>query len=399
MRALFVTNPALGHFHPLVPIAQALEGAGHLVAFASMPYLAACVEGSGFRFFPTGPTHQDLLATPEMQENARLTDPVARRELTRQRVAPGVVPRLTLPDLMSWCESWIPDLIIDENYEFAGRVAGDRLGIPYATVKVGDVYPYAARHQLAPAMDAHRASVGLPPDSDAAMLFRYLYLVNEPESFQVEHGQLPPTTFRCRRVVFDRSGEEGLPVWLPELPSRPTVYATAGTAVNRTAGLLETFSAALADEPINAILTIGRDREPSEFVGLPHNVHVERYIPQSLVLSACDLVVSHCGSGTMYATLDSGLPMVNVPIGMDQLENAARCAALGLGVTVEFSDMSVEAIRGAVRDVLGDPKYRENARRMQREMQALPAPSDVVALLERLAGEQRPYAQALAAQV
>jgi UDP:flavonoid glycosyltransferase YjiC (YdhE family) len=68
-------------------------------------------------------------------------------------------------------------------------------------------------------------------------------------------------------------------------------------------------------------------------------------------------------------------------------------------VTGEFSDLSVDAIRAAVREVLGDAKYRENAQRMEREVRALPAPSDVVALLERLAAEQRPYAEPLAAQV
>jgi hypothetical protein len=28
-----------------------------------------------------------------------------------------------------------------KNYDFAGRVAGHRLGIPFATLKMGDVYP------------------------------------------------------------------------------------------------------------------------------------------------------------------------------------------------------------------------------------------------------------------
>jgi UDP:flavonoid glycosyltransferase YjiC (YdhE family) len=392
MRVLFITNPGVGHFHPLVPIAQALEAAGHLVAFAALPSFALSVEASGFRFFPIGPTASEVRATAEMKEIAGTTDPVARRELMRRRVLLEIVPRLTLPDLLSWCESWAPDLIVDENYEFAGRIAGERLDIPYATLKVGDVYPYATRHTLVPAMDRLRTSVGLPPDSDGAMQFRYLYLVNEPESFQIERENLPPTAFRCRRVVFDRSGEEQLPKWVHDLPPRPTVFATAGTAVNRTPGLLETFAAALADEPINAILTIGRDRDPAEFGLLSDNVRIERYIPQSLVLPVCDLVLSHCGSGTMYAALDHGLPMVNVPIGMDQLENASRCATLGLGVTVQSSGLSVDAVRAAVREILGDPSYRERAECMQRDMHGLPGPAEVVALLEGLAVEKRPYA-------
>jgi UDP:flavonoid glycosyltransferase YjiC (YdhE family) len=394
MRVLFVTSPAVGHFHPLVPIAQALEGAGHLVAFASIPDFASLVEASGFRFFPIGPTLVDLHATATMQEYADLTDPIARREQIRKVAAPILLPRATLSDVLSWCESWTPHLIVDENYEFAGRVAGERLEIPYVTLKVGDAYAYAARHELVPAMDAHRTSVGLSADPDGAMLFRYLYLLNEPESFEIEREHLPPTAFRCRRVVFDRSGEEQAPVWLRDLPRRPTVYATAGTTVNRTPGLLETFVAALADEPINAIVTIGRDRDPAEFGLLPENVHLERYIPQSLVLPICDLVLSHCGSGTMYAALDHGLPMVSVPIGMDQLENADRCAALQLGVTVQFSALSADAIRGAVRQVVADPSYRERAQRMQRDMHALPGPGEVVPLLERLAVEKRPYTRA-----
>jgi UDP:flavonoid glycosyltransferase YjiC (YdhE family) len=390
MRILFVTSPAAGHFHPLVPIAQALEGAGHQVAFAALPDFASSVEASGFRLFPIGPSLEEIRAGAEMQAYTGEADHLARREMVRQRIAPVVLPRATLPDLLSWCENWHPELIVDENYEFAGRVAGELLGVPYATLKVGDAYPYAARHKLVEAMDALRTSVGLPTDPDGTMLFRYLYLVNEPESFQTVPAELPPAAFRCRRVVFDRSGAEQRPAWLDYLPAGRTVYATAGTMVNKTPGLLEAFVAALCAEPVNVIVTTGRDRDPADFGPLPENVHIERYIPQSLVLPACDVVLSHCGSGTMYAALDHGLPMVNVPIGMDQPDNAARCAALGLGVTVEWPAPSVDAIRAAVGEVLAEPAYRQNAQRIQHDMHALPGPDEVVALLERLAVEKQP---------
>jgi MGT family glycosyltransferase len=163
----------------------------------------------------------------------------------------------------------------------------------------------------------------------------------------------------------------------------------AGT--NKTPGLLESFCEALRDEPINAIMTIGRDRDPGEFSGRPDNVRIERYIPLSLALPACDLVLSHCGHGTMYAALDHGMPMVNVPVGMDQPENAARCKRLKLGITIDASVRAAESIRGALRAVLAEPSYRVNARRVQREMHALPGPSEVVAVLERLARDKQPF--------
>ena len=35
MRALFTSFPGYGHFHPLVPLARAVQDAGHSVAFAT----------------------------------------------------------------------------------------------------------------------------------------------------------------------------------------------------------------------------------------------------------------------------------------------------------------------------------------------------------------------------
>ncbi len=53
MRILFATLQFSGHFHPLVPIAQAAMAAGHEVAFACAPPIPT-VERAGFRVFPAG---------------------------------------------------------------------------------------------------------------------------------------------------------------------------------------------------------------------------------------------------------------------------------------------------------------------------------------------------------
>jgi UDP:flavonoid glycosyltransferase YjiC (YdhE family) len=79
---------------------------------------------------------------------------------------------------------------------------------------------------------------------------------------------------------------------------------------------------------------------------------------------------------------------------MDQPEDAARCARLQLGLTIDPTRRTAGAIRNAARQVLADPTYRANARRVQREMQALPGPSEVVAVLERLARNKEPLINA-----
>lgn len=387
MRVRFTCIPGTGHFHPLVPIARALQAAGHDVRFASAPLLAAQVAAAGFPFFPAGDDERAMvLAVPDLHA----LPPLVQRDVNRHRGFPVILPASRLPGLLTLAEGWPPDLVVSDNYEFAGRVAAERWGVPHAAVQVAHVYPYNERRALVPAMDALRASAGLPPDPAAAMLFRYLYLLCEAPQFRPDDEVLPPTAHRLRRVLFDQSGDERLPDWAADLPERLTIYATLGTFFGRTPGVVAAIVDGLRDEPLNLIVTVGRDLDPATFGPPPANVRIERYIPQSLLLPTCAAVISHCGSGTMYAALDHGLPLVNIPIAADQPENAARCAALGIGVTVGPEERTPEAIRAAVREVLANPTYRANAERVRDAMAALPGPEHAVGLLERLVVEKRP---------
>jgi len=175
--------------------------------------------------------------------------------------------------------------------------------------------------------------------------------------------------------------------------ARPTVYVTLGTVFSRAPAANSVFTAVLAalrDEPVNLIVTVGRDNDPAQFGPQPPNVHIERFIPQSALLPHCDLVVHHGGFSTVTGALNAGLPMVVIPISADQPYNAACCTALGVGVVIEPDSVSPEAIRAAVREVMDTPSYRQKAEHVRDEMAALPGPEHGVTLLERLAVEKQP---------
>jgi MGT family glycosyltransferase len=187
----------------------------------------------------------------------------------------------------------------------------------------------------------------------------------------------------------DRSGAEGLPAWVAALPDRPVVYVGLGTVSNEPA-VFRAFIAGLRGEALTAIVTVGRDQDPADYGPPPASVHIERYIPLSLLLPHCDLAVTSGGSGTLTAALAHGLPVVVVPILADHPANAARCAELGLGRVVPPADLTPETAREAVLAVLGDSTYRQNTERVRDEMAALPGPEYAVELLERLAAERQP---------
>src|SRR5467141_1019580 len=76
MRVLFTTLPGAGPFHPLVPLAQTLQAAGHEVAFACARSYCPTVEATGFRCFPAG---FDWLLSDREPVYARVQEEVARR--------------------------------------------------------------------------------------------------------------------------------------------------------------------------------------------------------------------------------------------------------------------------------------------------------------------------------
>src|SRR5947208_3407818 len=112
-------------------------------------------------------------------------------------------------------------------------------------------------------------------------------------------------------------------------------------------------------------------------------MYIERYIPQSLLLPICSLVITHGGSDTIMDALSMGLPMVIIPIAADQPQNAQLCAQAGAASVIEPDERTPEAILHSVRMVLRDPTYRQAAQRLQQEIQEMPGLEYAVELLER----------------
>ena len=385
MRVLFTAAPTPAHFHIQVPIAHALREAGHEVAFATGPNVVPRLARLGLAAFPVGPPY-----APAAGERPADMRQAAWWNWERTYVGPPAAARLA--DLLPLCDRWRPDLIVRENTEFAGCVAAEVRGIPHALVQNGNLAVLGSlpHGPLVERLDALRAVAGLPPDPDLAMPFRYLVFLPVPRSFHDPALPLPPTAHFLRPLAFDRTGDEGLPGWLDDLPPRPTVYMTLGTVYNGRADLFAAAIAGLRDEPINLIVTVGRDQDPAQFGPQPSHIRVERYIPQSLLLPRCAMMINVAGLNSLRSAFEHGLPLVLLPLVGEQGFNAARCAALGMARVLDPQAATPDAVRGAVLAVLADPAYRESAARVRDEVATMPGPEHAATLLEQLATDQRP---------
>jgi UDP:flavonoid glycosyltransferase YjiC (YdhE family) len=98
-------------------------------------------------------------------------------------------------------------------------------------------------------------------------------------------------------------------------------------------------------------------------------------------------------------TLANGVPLVGAGMSEDKAEVNNRIAWSGVGINLKTATPSPEQIRAAVREILGNQKYRQKAKQIQIEMSFYNAPEMSVALLEQLAITKQPITSNLPKQV
>jgi UDP:flavonoid glycosyltransferase YjiC (YdhE family) len=338
------------------------------------------VEALGFPAFAAGsdvgltPVKRPLLELDAQREERAFAEGFARR-ISRERA----------DDMLPLCVAWLPDVLVCEETDFGAVVVAERLGIAHATVLVSAAGSFV-RHELnAGPLNDVRAENGLPPDPELVMLSRYLVLSPFPPSFRDPRYPLPATAHAIRPSDPDPGSTSVAPAWAAGRQDAPTVYFTLGTVFNVESGdLFVRVLAGLRDLPVTVVVTVGRDLDPAELGSQPANVRMERYIPQSVLLPHCSLVVSHGGSGSVIGALAHGLPMVLIPMGADQPHNAARGQALGVARVLDPQLATPAMVREAVSMVLAEPAYRRAAERIRDEIASLPGPAHAMTLLERL---------------
>ncbi len=391
MHLLFTCIGATGHFHPLVQLARYALASGHQVVFATGAAFCPVVEAAGFRAIAAGFDYAGAPLDDWFPQLRALHGDDYRRFVARS-VRVQAQARRMVPDLLRFGEQgYHPDLVVRDAAEYGGCLAAEVWGVPHASVRTAySPSSFGRRHVVGPDLADLRRAYNLPADDALEMPFRYLHLAGEPPDFWPLDDPPAPTSHLFRPAIFDRPGSEDLPRWVAELPKRPTVCVTLGTHMNRSTETFEAVLTGLRAEALNLVVLVGRNIDPAHFGSQPDNVYIARYVPLSLLLPRCDLVLSHAGFSTLVTTLDNGLPSVLIPLGADQPDNARSCARLGVARVLEAHERGAGAIQAAVQGVLSNPQYRARAEGVRDSMRRLPAAAHALALVERLASEGRP---------
>jgi UDP:flavonoid glycosyltransferase YjiC (YdhE family) len=383
-RVLFTAPAGLGHIHPMAPLARAMAARGHDVLWAVPTDGVGHVERTGVRAVAVAPA--GLTSPADVRRRYPELDalpPLEVGDVMFGKLFGAMVAPQMLAGLAPVALEWRPDLVVADAAEFAGHIVAAELGVPSITKGFGPLLPErrvaAAGEEVAPLW----RSRGLE-ERPYGGAYETLYLDIYPPGLQPAAAAHVPRRQLLRPVTDDGELETASPLPFPDARSHaPLAYVTMGTVFNDPEPL-RVVVAALGDLDVRGLVTVGPQADPAVVGVQPAHVSVERYVPQTLVLPHCDLVVSHAGSGTVLATLALGLPQVCLPQGADQFLNAAAVASAGAGISFMPGEGDADAVRDAIARVLDDASFRDASGRVRSAIASMPSPEEVAAGLEAL---------------
>ncbi|XP_035877268.1 UDP-glucuronosyltransferase 2B31-like isoform X4 [Phyllostomus discolor] len=98
------------------------------------------------------------------------------------------------------------------------------------------------------------------------------------------------------------------------------------------------------------------------------NTRLYKWIPQNDLLGhpKTKAFITHGGTNGIYEAIYHGIPMVGLPLFADQPDNIAHMKAKGAAVRLDFNTMSSADLLNALKTVINDPSYKENAMKLSR---------------------------------
>jgi UDP:flavonoid glycosyltransferase YjiC (YdhE family) len=163
---------------------------------------------------------------------------------------------------------------------------------------------------------------------------------------------------------------------------RPVILVNQGTIAKDLNDLVVPTIAGLRSE---RMLVVAVPVEEGQLGKRPENTRTEPFIPFGHLLPYVDVMVTNGGYGGTQRALAQGIPLVVSGETDDKMEVAARVEWSGAGINLRKKRPSADEIRNAVKKVLANPTYRENAKRIQADFAKYNAPAKAAELLEALA--------------
>lgn len=419
-RFLFVMWEGGGNVPPQLGIAQRLVQRGHSVRVMSDPCNEAEVRAVGCDFVPyvRAPHRHDKTRETTIISDYEAKNPTDAFLLLQKRLMFG--PALAFAeDVLAELNRQPADAVAINDVLFGAMIAAEKANVPSIILMpncylgpargfplagmpplqgplgrlrdaiVGKIFSGMVAKGL-PALNDARIQLGLPPVKhpydQMAQAERVLVLTSQDFDFKAEW--LPANV----RYVGPQLND---PVWTqtwdspwPQEHPDPLVVVSFSTTFQNQPEILQRVIDALGGLQVRGMVTLGPTLNARQF-RIPNNVIVRASAPHAQIFPEAAAVVTHAGHGTVIRALASGVPLVCIPMGRDQNDNATRVVVRGAGLRLKPGD-EVSKIRDTIQRVLENPEFRVNARHLASAIQRDAQASTAVEEMEKVADKRVP---------
>jgi UDP:flavonoid glycosyltransferase YjiC (YdhE family) len=219
-----------------------------------------------------------------------------------------------------------------------------------------------------PEMNKACAQIGVPGMAHVVDIFdrpaRVLMAMSQ--AFDFEADWLPANVRYVGPLLDQPSWSE--PWQAPWRSSGPRVLLAGSTGAQGQGGMVQKMLNAMGGLEVEAVATAGPNL-PLHMLAAPANVHLLRSAPHDSVMPEVSAVITQGGHGTVNRALINGLPLLVMPMGRDQGDNAARVEANGAGLRLPPTATESE-IAAALTRLIEEPHFRQAAARLGNAIKA-----------------------------
>ena len=379
-KALFFSLPLHGHINPALPLVRELVTQRDEIIFYAADAFAAKIEQTGAHYRPYRNAFlSEITQVPERLDQLSWL-------LTRTTAE-------VLGDELNDFRRERPDYIITDYVAPWGQWVAEILGVPVVT----SVPTFAFNRRVLAFGFAH----GVRPRSGRSLLakmrhlgkalllrrrLRQRYGVRGPGITGLMFGRSNLNIVYTSRLfqpcadTFDRTFQFVGPSITPRTEAVPfpwekarhpvLVYISLGTLFNTDTSFYRSCFEAFRGEDIQAIMSVGANVSPGGIGPVPPNFIVQSYVPQLEVLARTSAFVTHGGMNSVSESLSHGVPVVVIPQMGEQEIVGRRVEDLGAGLYLARAEVTAEKLRDAVRRLLAEDRFREQAALVRESFQS-----------------------------
>ena len=402
-----------GHLNPMTTLARRLKARGHDVVFISVLDTEPYVRAAQLPFIPYCEKEFPLGSVRPKTDQLGKLEGQAALEVAIRLVANGL--ESAFRNLAQTLREANVDALVLDQVNYGLGLVPMHLGMPYVHVSNALHFDYSGNtpfavfdwpHETTPeALVRNKAGlagfmrsyepatsvahfyakqVGLNIDwSDPlATMSELAWLTQAPKEFDFQSFHWPPQ-FHYTGPFHDGQGriESDFP-W-DRLTGEPLIYASMGTLQNGLESTFSTIAEAVGRRPgMQLVLSIGPTLDPKQIKSLPANSIVVTNAPQVELLRRSALCITHAGLNTTLESLAQGVPMVAIPVSLDQPGVATRIVYTKTGGYVPLRELTAPKLSALIDEVLSNPEYNQNANKMKQAIVETKELEKAVDLLE-----------------